>query len=55
MKSIEHLRVPRLDWNHREITQDFRSQEIMLPRKLLIAGEYDEGLPFVALIDTRPK
>jgi hypothetical protein len=55
MKSIDFLRVPRLDWDHREITYDFVSTGIQIPRKLLIAGEYDQSEPFVALIDTRPK
>ena len=43
MKTITHLRVPRLDWDHRDVSQDFSSsQGVLLPRKLLIAGEYDD-------------
>ena len=43
MKAITHLRVPRLDWDHRDVSQEFSSQGVLLPRKLLIAGEYDDS------------
>lgn len=52
MKSIDFIKVPRLEWDHR---QDFHTGGLTLPRKVLLAGQYAEGKPFVALIDTRPK